>query len=409
MPVSFDSRRLRHQRAMDARLTADHRQLARQIAGLVVRAAAARDAKGEPIIPATRASRDALKAAVWEQVLKPYYIGATSDALRGPTPLSPYAALLVDGITQATRIQAERQTSIVKRLCKDDVVLAWLTGPRSVLAAREMAPMGYGGRITELNTIRLGDDPIVTRTVNAMGLPTPPSQIVRPRGTYDAFHRWVDPNGYRLSDRIWTTSINVRSRIDALMEYHIANGTSAIEIANLLEPFLTPGGKKSRTLKPYPPPYGTEGSYAARRLARTEITAAAGRATVNASAANPFVQSIQWRLSGSHRDLDQCNVYASGGPNGDGIYPIDQVPAYPSHPHELCSLLPVPTGTTADLVSTLRADIQAARGNLIDAASGGNAARARQLQGLLNPAWLTRSILSGSLEDALMALIGVTA
>lgn len=432
MPATFDARRLRHQRAMDARLTADHRRLANIIAGMVLRAGTGRDAKGTPIIPPTRATRDALKAQVWENVLKPYYVGQGTDPLRGPTPQSPYAKLLVDGIEQATRIQAERQAAIVRRVCHDEVVVQWLTGPRP-FGVREMdmrkpqedmslSHMGLrssqadmrkphiSGPFTELlaptrdtiGSLRRPDGRIdPSLATPAAGQARATAGVASPRGMYDAFHQFVDPNGYRLSDRIWRTSIDVRSRVDRLLDYHIAQGTPAVDIARLMEPFLTPGGALSKTKTPY----GSEGSYSARRLARTEITAAAGRATVNASAANPFVQSIQWRLSGSHADADQCDDNAHGGPSGDGIYPIDRVPTYPNHPHELCSLLPVPSGSTADLVTSLRADIQAARGNLIDAASGGNAARANALRGIMNVDYLTNAIMSGSLLDSIVAAV----
>jgi len=57
------------------------------------------------------------------------------------------------------------------------------------------------------------------------------------------------------------------------------------------------------------------------------------------------------------------------------------------------------------LIASLRQDIQAARGDLVAAAAGGNADRARTLQGLLNPDYLTRGLLSGSLEDAIMAAV----
>jgi hypothetical protein len=341
MPATYDSARLRNQLEMDARLTRDHRKLADAIALLVVRAA-----QLDGTIPNSRSVRERLRTAIWEQVLKPYYIGRGMDALDGPRPQSPYALLLVEGIAQGTRIQAERQVAIARRLVKDERVLQWLTGPRPRIPVREV------------------------------------------RGTYDPFHQWVDPNGYRLSDRIWRTSIDVRSRIDRLLEYHISRGTSAVEIADLLEPFLTPGALRQRTVRPY----GTEGSYAARRLARTEITAAAGRATVNASTANPFVNHMQWRLSGSHPKIDICDQYARGGPNGDGIYPLGEVPPYPPHPHCLCSLLPVPTGNVADLVANLRADIDAAR------------PRARRLQGILNVAFLVAAILDGTLDEALQGI-----
>lgn len=400
MPQTFDSRRLRHQRQMDRRLTADHRQIALLIAGLVLRAATTRDATGRPVIAQSRTLRDALKAAIWESVLKPYYIGPGTDALRGAAPQSPYARLLVDGIEKATRIQAERQTAIARRLCKDPVVLQWLLGTRPFLAVREMAPVGISGRITELTAINVGS-PFTPLPARGSGRTVDVSRLVSPRGMYDAFHQWVDPNGYRLSDRIWRTSIDVRARVDRLLDYEIARGTSAVQIADLLEPFLTPGALRQRTQAPY----GSEGSFAARRLARTEITAAAGRATVNAAAANPFVERLQWRTSGSHPKPDVCDANTRGGPNGDGIYAIGEVPPYPSHPHCLCHLLPVPTSTTADLVSSLRADIQAARGDLVSAASGGNAQRARNLQGILNPDYLTRAIMSGSLEDAILAAV----
>lgn len=346
MAATYDSARLRHQRAMDRRLIADQRILARNIAALVLRAATARDESGAPIVPNSRAVRQRLNDAIWEQVLKPYYIGSGTDALRGAEPQSPYARLLVEGITEATRIQVARQVAMVRRVVHDETVLQWLTGPRPMFPVREL------------------------------------------RGTYDPFHAWVDPNGYRLSDRIWRTSIDVRARVDRLLSYHISRGSSAVDIADALEPFLTPQALSRRTVRPY----GAEGSYAARRLARTEITAAAGRATVNSSIANPFVNGLQWRLSASHPRIDICDQYARGGPNGDGVYAPDQVPPYPPHPHCLCSLLPVATGSTADLISSLRADIQAAT------------PRARRVQGIMNLDWLVSAILLGFLDEALEGL-----
>lgn len=399
MARTYDAQRLRTQRAFDRRLTAEHRQLARQLAALVLRAATARSETGDPIIPPTRAARDALKAAMWE-VIRGYYVGNGTDALDGPNPRSPYALLLVEGITQATRIQAERQAAIVRRVVRDEEVVRWLTGPRP-LGVREMQP-DIAGRITELTLTPSRDALAGLRGADGrIDVQRATDALVRPRGLYSPFHEWVDPNGYRLSDRIWRTSIDVRSRVDRLLDVEIARGTSAVRMADLLEPFLTPGALQGRTQTPY----GTEGSYAARRLARTEITAAAGRATVNAATANPFVGHMQWRLSSSHPKIDICDQHASGGPNGDGIYPLGEVPTYPPHPHCLCSLLPVPAGNVADLVEELRADIRAARGNLIDAAAQGNPRRARALQGILNPERLTRAILNGTLEESIALIL----
>lgn len=340
MARTFDSQRLRHQRSMDRRLAAEHRRLAQAIAGLVLRAAGL-----DGTIPNRRATRTALSEAIWAQTVKPYYIGRGDSPLRGDAPQSPYARLLYDGVVGATRIQVERQASLVRRVVKDETVLRWLTGPRPLGGVREI------------------------------------------RGSYDPWHLWVDPGGYRLSDRIWRASVDVRARIDQLLDYHIARGTAAVDIAQELEQFLTPAGRGPRTVRPY----GREGSYAARRLARSEITAAAHRGTVNAAIANPFVGGVQWRLSASHPKIDICDQLARGGPNGDGIYPPNDVPLIP-HPHCLCSQLPVPVGGTADMVVDLREEIRAA------------SPRARAMQGIMNPGFLVGAIMGGFLDEALEAL-----
>lgn len=394
MPTTFDSQRLRNQRQMDKRLSADHAQLARAIANLVLRAA-----QPDGLIANTRAVREALRSQIWEQVLKPYYIGNNTDALKGAVPQSPYARLLVDGIEQATRIQAERQAAIVRRVVKDADVVAWLTGPRpladilsvpiSQMPSFPVAGIAFNPSTATIGALRGADGRIdVARAREA---------LVKPRGLYSPFHEWIDPNGYRLSDRIWRTSVEVRSRVDLLMDYHIQRGTSAVEIAALLEPFLTPGGLTPRTRTPY----GTEGSYSARRLARSEISVAAYRATINASIANPFVAGVQWRLSGRHPKIDICDQYARGGANGDGIYTPETVPSWP-HPMCLCSQLPVPAGNTADLVESLRDDIRAAREGLINSV-GGRSANA--LRGILSPDYLTRALMNGNLDEAVATAV----
>lgn len=345
MAQTFRSRQIRHEQAMDNRFIAEHRVLAGDVARIVFRFATKQGENGNGrIVPNLRQTRDRLKTAVWEQVIRPYYIGNGADPFNSDQPQSPFARLLYDGIAGNTRIQAERQAAILRSAVKDETVYRWLTGPRPFTA------------VTELG-----------------------------RGVYEPFHQFVDPKGYRLSDRIWRDAVDARSRIDRLLDYHIAAGTGAVDMAELLEDFLTPGAKIIKTNAPY----GTEGSYAARRLARTEITAAAGRATVNASAANPFVDSIKWTLSGSHSKPDICDQNAAGGDNGDGVYPVNGVPAYPGHPHCLCTLSPVVTKTSADLVADLKLQIQAGM------------PEARRMQGIFNIEWLVGALLSGVIGDVL--------
>jgi len=148
---------------------------------------------------------------------------------------------------------------------------------------------------------------------------------------YDAMHQFVDKDGYRLSDRVWRASARTRNAIDRLVTYEVSQGTSAVRMAGMLEQFLQKERAGVRTKKPY----GRWGSYDARRLARTEITAAHGRATIASAAANPFVQLIEWALSLSHEEWD-CNCEENSEKDlgdGPGIYPVDGVPRYPDHPH----------------------------------------------------------------------------
>lgn len=179
---------------------------------------------------------------------------------------------------------------------------------------------------------------------------------------YDALHLFVHPDGYRLSDRVWRANARTRNNIDRLLAYHVRNGTAAVDVAKELEKFLKREAK-GRTLKPY----GRWGSYEARRLARTEITAAFGRATVAVAQANPFVDKIGWYLSPSRTGEWDCNceANAAGSP-----YDVNNVPAYPDHPHCACTLRCI-VGDTKEVTEDIRAwlageEIQQEYGGLFD-------------------------------------------
>ena len=169
---------------------------------------------------------------------------------------------------------------------------------------------------------------------------------------YDALHAFVNTDGYRLSDRVWRADQVTRNRIDTLLAYEIRNGTAAVDIAKLLEQYLVPGREKIRTRKPY----GKDGSYDALRLARTEVTAAAGRLTMAAAEANPFTRALQWALSLSHPDGINCECEDNASRDsglGPGVYELGKVPRYPAHPHCLCHLRQVMMDT-AEVVADLR-------------------------------------------------------
>jgi hypothetical protein len=174
--------------------------------------------------------------------------------------------------------------------------------------------------------------------------------IFRPLGSApgDDIATWIDPNGRVLSNRIWLAKETTRDQIDRVLKMGIVGGQSPSVIARMLEQFLSPSwaakrDEAGRLIQNQPKqivtnlPYSLgAGSYPARRVARTELTRAFGRATIDAARRNRFVKQIAWRLSSAHRESDVCNDNAAFGP-----YDKDNVPDYPGHPHCLCTLVPV--------------------------------------------------------------------
>jgi hypothetical protein len=162
MAQTFRSRQLRIERAADERFIREMVELARIISALLLTYAVIRD--GRRIIPNRRALRDAISAAVWVRILKPYFIGVGDLPFNGPNPLSPFARLIYEGVRGGIEITAEQQAALIRRMTGGaDDVYNYLTGIRPLAIA-----------------------------------PVSPS----PRGFYDPFHRWVDPNGY-LSGKTW--------------------------------------------------------------------------------------------------------------------------------------------------------------------------------------------------------------
>lgn len=137
---------------------------------------------------------------------------------------------------------------------------------------------------------------------------------------------WVDPNGRRLSDRLWKAREADRAAIDNLLRNAIASKNHRrTAVANLMR-YIQPGEPG--------------GLYAARRLLRTEVARATGEAVVMAAKRNPLTRGIKWNLSGLHTEADICDDRArrSSRGMGRGVYLPSEVPPYPGHPNCLCYL-----------------------------------------------------------------------
>jgi len=265
-------------------------------------------------------------------------------------PLSPYVRTLWDGIETATQNAVEQQAAILRRHLRK-------------------APDVVGA----LQTARL--NPFVeARQVSEQVVFRP-----NPLAHYDPPHLWVDPRGYTLSERIWRTAGNTRRRLDLFLERRIAAGDGALRIARDLETFLLPN-RKLRTHAPY----GTDASYDAMRLARTEITRAAAQASEMSAALNPFVQGMSVVLSPSHPKYDICDVAAAAG-----SWPAGEIPAQyqiPLHPHCLCSYRYEMVDNAQEILDEFRDEARSARRGLT------------AMIGPLQVAQFTRLLLSGFLR-----------
>lgn len=261
--------------------------------------------------------------------------------------LSPYAAILNRWIAWSTRQIVKAQHNVMRRAAPDAVFrwLATTAAPVAEALTPGPSPKGEGSLIAEQVSDELREIAARLRIFEA-----------NPAAQYEPAHTWVDPNGYRLSDRIWRTGEMTRQRLDALVAEGIREGRSAVEIANLVERFMRPDRAGFRTKKPY----GQDGSYDALRLARTEITRANGQAIMTAARANPYVYAMVWNLSPSHPEIDICDDHAAFNPYGIN----DPFPQYPAHPHCLCyitSRVDDPVRVTEDLMRVM----DEARGELL--------------------------------------------
>ena len=205
-----------------------------------------------------------------------------------------------------------------------------------------------------------------------------PEDIFRPNAAaiIDDTRTWVDPNGYRLSDRLWRAKAADRKAIDNHLRQALAAGKSPLATARGLDQYLNPYyqlrrdpetfrvlpiGKQPKGVATKTPRQGPgrgparprnsgTGGYSARRLARTETTRAFGDAAIKAAQANPLVRRMKWRLSSHHHDSDQCDMNAARSSTDcpRGVYLIDELPRYPDHPHEMCSIGPYVTQEDVD-------------------------------------------------------------
>jgi hypothetical protein len=192
----------------------------------------------------------------------------------------------------------------------------------------------------------------------------------------DDTRRWVDPNGYRLDDRLWRGRAADRRAIDTVLRRALAAGMSPLQTARVLEQYLTPEGMMRRTDRPVGARFDRErmawvenlsgrGNYAARRLARTEQARAYGNASIESAQRNPWTRGVKWNLNQRHNFLDPCDVNATQDVYdlGPGVYPADAFPRFPQHPMCLCYITKV-AAPFDEVLAVAREEIGAGAGSI---------------------------------------------
>lgn len=319
-------------------------RVADQVGGLLLRSA---DADGA--IP-LRTETIVINAA--GAALDRLFVGADGRSAFGQdgvTALAPYPYLLNKWYVNVVAATVRSHQAWMQRNVPEDVY-NWLAGvpsrpvPMKQAAslmgemAQADAPLISDAPLGVPTMVRESENPFVRRDGESDAVFTARLERLRiflpnPLAEYDPMHFWVDPRGYRLSDRIWERSAEARRRLDILLRDSIREGMGARELAKLAEQWLLPGRRRIRTKKPY----GTDGSFDAMRLARTEIAQAANQAAYIAACLNPYVGGVDIARSANGDPLCKvCPEHATIDLQQERVrdpYPIGAAPVPTFHPH----------------------------------------------------------------------------
>lgn len=147
-----------------------------------------------------------------------------------------------------------------------------------------------------------------------------------------------------LSQQVWKTEAISRGWLDRVINSALARGASANEIARLTRDHIRPNTRGGV-------------SYAAKRLARSEINNAYHAQAIGINSDKPWNTGVKWNLSRSHPEPDICDVMATKDQHelGGGVYPPTSVPNKP-HPQCFCYITPK-TVSSAEFIQQFEAGI----------------------------------------------------
>lgn len=113
-----------------------------------------------------------------------------------------------------------------------------------------------------------------------------------------SWERFSGQSAKKLSDRVWGSSKIIAANLERAINTGLATGLSAKELGKTVEKFISPK-------------YPGGASYAAFRLARTEINNAFHSMEKRRAEDSPFVDAVQWNISSSHPEKDLCDDYGA--------------------------------------------------------------------------------------------------
>lgn len=230
----------------------------------------------------------------------------------------------------AVKIAVDRSLVELWKRIEDDIAIGRMDAAEAAINV---------GSVYEDVLLRSVVDPAVRKQLVS-------SAIAQARATVDVVTaRMSGLSSMPLSARVYNTSALSRGIVDRQINLALAKGSSARELAKTVRHLIRPDV-----------PGGV--SYAAQRLGRTELNNAFHATQVKQANDSPFIQTLLWRLSGSHPRTDICNELASdvrfsGGDNGE--YKPDDIPGKP-HPQCLCYIVPQVMGEQEFTTRFLKGD-----------------------------------------------------
>lgn len=252
-----------------------------------------------------------------------------ASALEVKARLATFEVRFGEGIRRDRLSAMADQLDILSRGIAADVEEVILDG------ANMAASIGTRGQVNATRALLSGYTPeLIQRSISMFA--TVPRDAVA--ATLAHSYR-----GKVFADSIWEIEEGMRRMLSQTVAKGIAQGKSAFDIAKDIEPYLRMDSASWARYKRETDEIvkgvrmrRSRISYEATRLARTEINHAYREANYMAAERAPWVKGVRWRLSGSHRIYDICDIWAYRDRFGlgRGIYPPMETPR--DHPNGLC-------------------------------------------------------------------------